>query len=159
MTPTYTPAHVLTHGGIGAGSLQIRSSKLSCHHRAGSCRPTRAFDPSPCGIQPLAGPMCFEPRASRISLSPPHTTKSALLSRSGGLRALDKLCVEPAGVSRRCMGVSVPLRLVPSPTGLPSKRGPGFGCFSRADQGTGGDRHVAPPTWLVSNFLVRPASS
>ena len=28
-----------------------------------------------------------------------------------------------------------------------------------ADQGLGGVRHVAPPTWLVSNFLVRPASS
>ena len=35
-------------------------------------------------------------------------------------------------------------RGVPSATGLPSKRGPGL---------------VAPPTWLVSNFLVRPASS
>ena len=31
--------------------------------------------------------------------------------------------------------------------------------FSRADRGTGGVRHVAPPTWLVSNLLVRPASS
>ena len=31
--------------------------------------------------------------------------------------------------------------------------------FSRADRGIGGVRHVAPPTWLVSNFLVRPASS
>ena len=31
--------------------------------------------------------------------------------------------------------------------------------FSRADRGIGGVRPVAPPTWLVSNFLVRPASS
>ena len=31
--------------------------------------------------------------------------------------------------------------------------------FPRADRGIGGIRHVAPPTWLVSNFLVRPASS
>ena len=30
---------------------------------------------------------------------------------------------------------------------------------SRADRGIGGVRPVAPPTWLVSNFLVRPASS
>ena len=37
---------------------------------------------------------------------------------------------------------------MPSPTGLPSKRGPGLGSFSRADQGIGGVRHVAPPTWL-----------
>ena len=30
---------------------------------------------------------------------------------------------------------------------------------ARADRGIGGVRPVAPPTWLVSNFLVRPASS
>ena len=36
---------------------------------------------------------------------------------SGGLRALDKLCVEPAGVSRRCMGVSVPLLCLWGPRG------------------------------------------
>ena len=31
--------------------------------------------------------------------------------------------VEPAGLCGRCTGVAVPLRVVPSPTGLPSKRG------------------------------------
>ena len=36
-----------------------------------------------------------------------------------------ELCVEPAGLCGRCTGVAVPLRVVPSPTGLPSKRGPG----------------------------------
>ena len=30
--------------------------------------------------------------------------------------------------------------------------------YSRADRGIGGVRHVAPPTWLVSNFLVRMLS-
>ena len=40
-----------------------------------------------------------------------------------------------------------------------TKRGPGLGSFSRADRGIGPVRHVAPPTWLVSNLLVRPASS
>ena len=30
--------------------------------------------------------------------------------------------VEPAGLCGRCPGVAVPLRVVPSPTGLPSKR-------------------------------------
>ena len=40
-----------------------------------------------------------------------------------------------------------------------AKRGPGLGSFSRADRGIGGVRHVASNTWLVSNFLVRPASS
>ena len=34
-----------------------------------------------------------------------------------------------------------------------------IGFFSRADRGIGLIRHVAPPTWVVSNFLVRPASS
>ena len=31
--------------------------------------------------------------------------------------------------------------------------------FLVVDRGIGGVRPVAPPTWLVSNFLVRPASS
>ena len=85
---------------------------------------------------------------------------SSCLSRcSWGLRPLVELCVEPAGFSGRCTGVSVPLRVVPSPAGLPSKRCPGIGSFSRADLGIGVVRHVAPATGLVSNFLVRPASS
>ena len=84
---------------------------------------------------------------------------AGLSSCSGGLRPLVELCVEPTGLCGRCTGVAVPLRVVPSPTGLPSKRGPGLGSFSRADRGIGGVRHVAPPTWLVSNFLVRPAPS
>ena len=53
---------------------------------------------------------------------------SALLSSrtcSGGLRPLVELCVEPAGLCGRCTGVAVPLRVVPSATGVPSKRGPG----------------------------------
>ena len=75
--------------------------------------------------------------------------KSACLSRcSGGLRPLVELCVEPAGVSGRCTMVTVPLRVVPSPTGLPSKRCPGIGFLSRADGEIGVVRHVAPPTRL-----------
>ena len=84
---------------------------------------------------------------------------AGLSSCSGGLRPLVELCMVPAGLCGRGTGVAVPLRVVPSPTGLTSKRGPGLGSFSRADRGIGGVRHVAPPTWLVSNFLVRPASS
>ena len=34
-----------------------------------------------------------------------------------------------------------------------------IGFFSRAVRGIGVVRHVAPPTWLISNVLVRPASS
>ena len=74
-------------------------------------------------------------------------------------RPLVELCVEPAGFSRRCTVVSLPLHLVPSPTGLPSKRCPSIGFISRADREIEVVRHVAPPTWLISNFLVRPASS
>ena len=39
---------------------------------------------------------------------------------------LVELCVEPAGFSGQCTEVSVPLRVVPSSTGLPSKRCPGI---------------------------------
>ena len=41
--------------------------------------------------------------------------------------ALSALSMEPAGLCGRCTGVAVPLRVVPSDTGLPSKRGPGKG--------------------------------
>ena len=84
---------------------------------------------------------------------------ACLSSCSRGLRPLVELFVEPTGVSRQCPGVSVPLRVVPSPTGLPSKRCPGIGFFSRADREIRVVWQVAPPTWLVSNFLVRPVSS
>ena len=42
---------------------------------------------------------------------------------AGGHRPLVELCVEPAGLSGRCTVMSMPLRSVPSPIGLPSKRG------------------------------------
>ena len=48
--------------------------------------------------------------------------------------------------------MSVPLRFVPSPTGLPSKRCLGIGFFSRADWEIGVVRHVAPPTRLHLEF-------
>ena len=68
-----------------------------------------------------------------------------LSSCSGRLRPLVELCVDPAGFSGWCTGVSVPHRVVPSPTGLPSKRCPCNGFFSRVDQEIEVDRHVAPP--------------
>ena len=46
------------------------------------------------------------------------------------IRPLVELCVEPAGLCGRCTWVAGPLRVMPSPTGLPSKRGPGLGSFS-----------------------------
>ena len=58
----------------------------------------------------------------------------------------------PAGLCGRCTGVSVPLRVMPSSTGLPSKRCPGIGFFSRAYQKIGVFQHVVPPTRLRLEF-------
>ena len=53
-------------------------------------------------------------------------------------RPLVELCVEPTGLCGRCTGVAVPLRVVPSPTGLPSKRGPPLTCcYSWASHSSG----------------------
>ena len=60
--------------------------------------------------------------------------------------------MESAGFSRRCTWVSVPLRVVPSSTGLHSKRCPGIGFLSRADREIGVFQHVAPPTRLSLEF-------
>ena len=53
----------------------------------------------------------------------------------------------------------MPLRVVPSPTGLPSKRGPGLGSFSRADLGNRGrsacgTTHVARLEFLRETGLM-----
>ena len=77
---------------------------------------------------------------------------ACLSSCSQSDRPLVELCVEPAGFSGRCTGVSVPLRVVPSSTGLPSKRCPGIGFFSRAYQKIGVFQHVVPPTRLRLEF-------
>ena len=61
--------------------------------------------------------------------------------------------MEPTGFSGRCMGVSVTLRVGPSSTGLPSKRCPGIGFFSRVGREIGIVRHVAPPTRLRLELL------
>ena len=73
-------------------------------------------------------------------------------SCSWGDRPLVELYVEPAGFPRRCTGVSVPLRVMPSSTGLPSKRCPGIRFFSRADREIVFFWHVAPPTRLCLKF-------
>ena len=46
----------------------------------------------------------------------------------------------------------MPLRVVPSSTGLPSKRFPGIGFFSRAYRKIGVFQHVVPPTRLRLEF-------
>ena len=75
-------------------------------------------------------------------------TSACLSSYSRGDRQLVELCLESAGFSRRCTRVSVPLRVVPSSTGLPLKRCPGIGFLSRADRGIGVFQHVLPPMKL-----------
>ena len=77
---------------------------------------------------------------------------ACLSSCSWGDRPLVELYVEPAGFSGRCTGVSLPLRVVPLSTGLPSKRYRGIGFFSRVDQEIGFCQHVAPSTRLRLKF-------
>ena len=50
------------------------------------------------------------------------------------------------------MRVSLPLRVVPSSTGLPSKRCSGIGFLSRAGREIGVFLHVTPPTRLRLEF-------
>ena len=69
----------------------------------------------------LQGPCRVGTGESGLVLSEVGNT-ACLSSCSGGHRPLVKLCVEPAGLSGHCTGMSMPLRCVPSPTGLPSKR-------------------------------------
>ena len=74
---------------------------------------------------------------------------ACLSSCSGSLSPLVELCVETAGVSGRCTGVSVPLRVVPSLTGWPSKRRPGIGFSSTADREIRVVQHGAPATTFL----------
>ena len=78
---------------------------------------------------------------------------ACLSSCSGGHRPLVELCVEPAGVSGRCTGMSVPLRSVPSPTGLPSKRGTSSVLLK---SGPGNQARSACGTTHVAHFKCRP---
>ena len=78
----------------------------------------------------------------------------ACVSRcSQGDKPLVELYLEPAGFSRQCMRVSVPLRVGTSSTGLHSKRCPGIRFLSRADRDILVLRNVAPPTRPRLEFL------
>ena len=102
------------------------------------------------GLQPQ-GPCRVGTGESGLVLS--EEGNSACLSNcSGCLTHLVELCVETAGFSGRRTGVSVPLRMVTSPTGLPSKRCPGISFLSRADWEIWVVRHVAQPTWGSSRI-------
>ena len=79
---------------------------------------------------------------------------ACLSSCSGGLRPLVVLCGEPAGISGRCTGMSVPLRVVPSPKWWPSKRCPGIGFLSRTDREIEVVWHVAANTF-ISKLLLK----
>ena len=77
---------------------------------------------------------------------------ACLSSSSRDDRLLVHLCLESACFSVLCMGVSVPLRVVHSSTGLLSKRCPGIGFLLRADREIGVVRHMAPPMILRLEF-------
>ena len=77
---------------------------------------------------------------------------ACLSSSSRDDRTLVDLCLESACFSVLCMGMSVPLRVVHSSTGLLSKRCPGIGFLLRADREIGVFPHVAPPTRLRLEF-------
>ena len=79
---------------------------------------------------------------------------SACLSKcTRGDSPLVELYLEPASFSGRCTGVSVPLRVVTSSTGLYSKRCPVIGFLSRADREIGVFWKVAASTRLCPEFL------
>ena len=109
------------------------------------------------GRQDLRLPLCFVLRQlcpcsvgaveSGLVLSE-EGNPAGLSSCSGGLRPLVELRVEPAGLCRRCTGVAVPLRVVPSLTGWPSKRCPGIGFSSTADREIRVVQHGAPARGL-----------
>ena len=85
---------------------------------------------------------------SQASSCKEEWNSACLSSYSRGDRQLVELCLESAGFSGRCTRVSVPLRVVPSSTGLPFKRCPGIGFLSRVDRGIGVFQHVLPPMKL-----------
>ena len=79
---------------------------------------------------------------------------SACLSRcSQGDRPLVYLDLEPAGFSGRCTGVSGPLRVVTSSTGLHSKRCPGIGFLSGAKREIRVFWNMAAPRRLRLEFF------
>ena len=96
---------------------------------------------------------------SQASSSVEEWISACLSSCSRGDRPLVQLCVEPAGFSVRCTGVSGPLRVVPSSTGFPSKSVLASGYFQEWTVKLGSFDMWHHPRGYVSNFLMRPASS
>ena len=78
---------------------------------------------------------------------------ACLLRCSRGDRPLVELYLEPTGFSGQCPGVSVPLRVFTSSTGLHSKWCPGIRFLSKMDQEIGVFLNVAPPTRLCLECL------
>ena len=74
-------------------------------------------------------------------------------SCSRGGRPLVELYLEPVGFSGRCTGVSVPLGVMTSFTGLHPKRCPCMGFLSKADRDTRVLWNVAPTTRPRLEFL------
>ena len=111
------------------------------------------------GIIPESPGDCFKNRF--LSLTSKILNHN--LPRPPGPSKVDVGCLRvlPSGrrgglPSQQSTGVAVPLRVVPSPTGLPSKRGPGLGSFSRADRGIGGVRARRQARLPHSRSLLLP---
>ena len=81
------------------------------------------------GTAVCSGWWCLDSGAEDSLFSPPPAITLREAVPASLFRSLGWGCFH-AGLCGRCTGVAVPLRVVPSPTGLPSKRGPGLG-FSR----------------------------
>ena len=100
--------------------------------------------------------LCTELGKESQAFSCVEERNSACLSSSSrDDRTLVDLCLESACFSVLCMGMSVPLRVVHSSTGLLSKRCPGIGLL-RADREIGVFPHVASPTRLRLRFGFVP---
>ena len=108
------------------------------------------------GLRPQ-GPCRVGTGESGLVLSE-EVNPACLSSCSGGHRPLVELCVEPRVFPADARGCHCRLGLCLHPQGC-LRRGYVIGFFSRADRGIGVVRRVAPPTWLISNVLVRLASS
>ena len=68
-----------------------------------------------------------------------------------------KICSKCAGLCGRCPGVAVPLRVVSSPTGLPSKRAPGL--EKKTDEKEGPENLMVHPNGKEEKELKREVGS
>ena len=84
-----------------------------------------------------------------LSKGPPLASRVAQ-----GVSGPSSSCVwNPRVFADDARGWQCPFVLCIPPPGLPSKRGPGLGSFSRADRGIGGVRHVCIQEIMGSDYV------